>query len=80
MAKLIVNQEKITNINDLIKICPFGAIENKNGEAYINSGCKMCKLCVKKGPEGAVVYIEDEIKTIDKSKWVGISVYVDHMD
>lgn len=80
MAKLIVNQEKVTDINSLIKICPFGAIENKNRKIYINSGCKMCKLCVKKGPEGAVVYIEDDIKTIDKSTWGGVSIYVDSID
>jgi Electron transfer flavoprotein, alpha subunit len=80
MAKLVVNQEKIINIDELVKICPFGAMENKDGKLEINSGCKMCRLCVKKGPEGAVVYVEDEKKEIDKSKWVGVSVYVDHVE
>jgi electron transfer flavoprotein alpha subunit len=36
---------------------------------------------VKKGPAGAVEYVEDEKKeTIDKSQWTGIAVYVDHVD
>jgi electron transfer flavoprotein alpha subunit len=48
MAKLVVNQDKITNIDELIKICPFGAMENKDGKLEINAGCKMCKLCVKR--------------------------------
>lgn len=80
MAKLVVNQEKITNIDELIKICPFGAMENNKGMLEINSGCKMCKLCVKKGPAGAVEYVEDEVKTLDKSAWKGVAVYVDHVD
>jgi electron transfer flavoprotein alpha subunit len=80
MAKLVVNQEKITNIDELIKICPFGAMENNKGMLEINSGCKMCKLCVKKGPAGAVEYVEDEVKTVDKSAWKGVAVYVDHVD
>ena len=80
MAKLVVNQDKITNIEELLKICPFGALENNNGKVEINGACKMCKLCVKKGPKGAVEYIEDEIKAIDKSVWKGIGVYVDHVD
>lgn len=80
MGKLVINQEKIVNIDELIKICPFGAMENNQGKLEINSGCKMCKLCVKKGPEGAVVFVEEEIKSIDKSAWKGVAVYVDHVE
>lgn len=79
MAKLVVNQDKIINIDELIRICPFGALENNRGSLEINSACKMCKLCVEKGPEGAVTYVEEEkIKEIDKSEWTGISVYVEY--
>jgi electron transfer flavoprotein alpha subunit len=80
MAKLVVNQALVGDIDQLISICPFNAMENKNGELVINAACKMCKLCVKKGPQGAVEYVEEEVKTIDKSQWKGIAVYVDHID
>jgi electron transfer flavoprotein alpha subunit len=80
MAKLIVNADKITNIDELIKICPFGAMENIGGKLEINSGCKMCKLCVKKGPAGAVEYVEEEVSGVDKGLWKGVAVYVDHVE
>lgn len=80
MSKLVVNQDKVLNIDEIIKICPFGALEKNNGKLDINSNCKMCKLCVKNGPKGAVEYIEEEKILIDKSKWKGIVVYVDHID
>ena len=80
MAKLVVNQDKVGNIEEIIKICPFGALENKDGKLEINANCKMCKMCVKKGPKGAVEYIEEEVVKIDKSKWNGVAVYVDHVD
>lgn len=80
MAKLIINHDKILNLDELISICPFGAIEKNNGKLEINSACKMCKLCVKKGPEGAVQYIEDDEPMIDKDSWNGVSVYVDHLE
>ena len=79
MGKLKINQDKITNIDELIKICPFGAMENHNGKLEINAACKMCKMCVKKG-NGAVSFIEEEVVKIDKSLWNGIAVYVDHVD
>lgn len=81
MAKLVIHQEKIGSIQDMINICPFGAMEEQDGKLNINSACKMCKICVKKGPAGAVEYVEDEVKeTVDKSLWKGVAVYVDHID
>ena len=60
MGRLIINQDKVGNKDELVKICPFGALEIKDDKLDINSGCKMCKLCVRKGPEGAVVFIEEK--------------------
>lgn len=80
MGRLVINQDKVGNKEELVKICPFGALEIKDDKLDINSGCKMCKLCVRKGPEGAVVFVEDEKVEIDKSLWSGIAVYVDHVD
>ncbi len=80
MGRLKINHEKLTKeyIEKLVKICPFGAIEYNN-ELSINSGCKMCKICVKKGPTGCIEYVEDAlVKQIDKSAWNGVSVFIEH--
>lgn len=81
MAKLVIHQDKIRDIDELIKVCPFGALESKNGLLELNAACKMCKLCVKKG-NGAVEFVEENAikEKVDKSKWKGIVVYVDHVD
>ena len=79
MGKLKINQDKITNIDELVKICPFGAMENHNGKLEINAACKMCKMCVKKG-NGVVSFIEENVVQIDKSLWNGVAVYVDHVN
>lgn len=81
MAKLIIHQEKVTDNQELVKICPFGAMEEKDGKLTINAACKMCRLCVKKGPKGAVEYVDDIVKpSVNKEEWKGIVVYVDHVD
>ena len=49
-------------------------------EIIINESCKVCKLCVKNGPEGVFEFIEEVVAAIDKSLWRGIAVYVDHED
>jgi len=78
VAKIVVNIEKIEDIKSVLEICPFGAIEEVNGKVEIGAGCKMCKLCVKKGPKGAFEFIEEKKVSINKDEWKGITVYVDH--
>lgn len=80
MGRLIVNQEKIKNVEEAIKLCPFNAIEYVDGKVEINAGCKMCKICVKKGYDGAFVFVEDDLPVVDKDKWKGIAVYVEHAE
>ena len=80
MARIIVNQDKIENKEDVISICPFSAIEETEGKIEINAACKMCKMCVKKGPKGAFEFEEDEMVEINKYEWKGVTVYVEHND
>ncbi len=81
MGKLIINQNKVTPeaAEALIKLCPFGAISYGERGLDISSGCKMCKMCVKKGG-GVIEYVEEIKNTVDKSLWNGICVYVDHCE
>ena len=78
MSKLVINQKAVTpeNAEAIKKICPFGAISYENGKLDISSGCKMCKLCVKKSG-GVVEYVEEVTSTLDKSLWSGVAVYAD---
>ena len=78
MAKLIIHEEKIADVPSFLKLCPFGALEYENGKISVSAACKMCKLCQKKGPAGAVEIEETAAAAIDKSQWQGIAVYVDH--
>ncbi|MCR3761043.1 FAD-binding protein [Clostridium felsineum] len=83
MGKLVINENKLNNevIEELVNICPFGAMERVGDKVQISAACKMCRLCVKKGPAGVVEFVEDEKKVlIDKSLYKGVAVYVDHVD
>ena len=74
MAFIKINQEKATDKDALVKLCPFGAIELKDGKLEINSGCRMCRMCIKKGG-GAFEFVDDTATPgVDKSKWRGVAV------
>jgi len=79
-ATIIIHQQKAQNPQQLIQLCPFGAIEYDNGRLSINAACKMCKLCVKNGPAGVFELVEKQQVAIDKTQWRGIAVYVENTD
>ena len=79
MGKLVVHQDKIKDINAVIDVCPFGAMEDNGGKLEINAACKLCKLCTKKFPDIMEFVEEKQGVAVDKSKWKGITVYVDHV-
>ena len=80
MGKLVINHNLVTTekAEALIQLCPFGAISYEDGKLDISSGCKMCKMCVRKG-QGLVDFAE-ETKGIDKAQWKGVCVYADCTD
>lgn len=82
MAYLRINHDKVSEetAEVLQEICPFHAITYENSKLEMTAACKMCRLCVKKGPQGVIEYIEDAAGGADKSKWKGIAVFVEHTE
>lgn len=81
MPELRIHQEKVTPAiaEELIHLCPFSAISYENKELQISSACKMCRMCVRKGPAGVVEYVADAetAPAVNKDDWKGIAVFAD---
>ena len=81
MGQLKINQNLVNaeTAKALTAVCPFGAISYDGTKLEISAACKMCKLCVKKGPKGVMEFVEGDVRpTVDKSLWRGVCVFVDH--
>ncbi len=79
MAYLKIDQSRINRetAKELMDICPFGAFDYENGILSINAGCKMCRLCIKNGPDKAIELVEEENGSLNKDEWRGIAVYAE---
>ncbi len=77
MPQIVIHQTKAEDPQSLVALCPFDAIECIGGVLSINSGCRMCRLCIKNGPQGVFEYVEDVRPSVDKSLWRGIAVFAD---
>ncbi|MBP2639744.1 MAG: carE 7 [Firmicutes bacterium] len=62
-------------------VCPFGAIEMREGKAYITEACTVCGACVEICPVSAIIR-EEETKEVamDKNEYKDVWVYLEISD
>lgn len=51
---IIVDRDKCSACETCVSVCPFTAIEMKEGKAFINEYCQICMACLTACPEGAI--------------------------
>ncbi len=73
MSYIKIHSEKAGDRAALQQLCPFGAIELNGSELSIGAGCRMCRICIKKGG-GVFEFVEESAPGVDKSLWKGIAV------
>ena len=80
MSSIKIQNLSGQNLDELLNLCPFNAIERCGGGLSINAGCRMCRICIKRRPDIFVLAEAPAKVTVDKQEWRGIAVYVDHHD
>ena len=77
---LKINHEKVNedNARTLVELCPFKAISYNDGKLDISAACRVCKMCVNKGPAGVITFEEEKVEEINKDEYRGICVYADY--
>ncbi|MBU1106636.1 MAG: electron transfer flavoprotein subunit alpha/FixB family protein [Candidatus Riflebacteria bacterium] len=68
------------NIDELLALCPFNAIEKAGDSVEINAGCRMCRICIKRRPDVFVLAEPPRKVTVNKQDWQGIAVYIEHLN
>lgn len=81
---LVIYQENIDAAvaEELVRLCPFDAFAYVDGVLSVGAGCKACKLCVKKGPVGAIGWEEEPapVQGVDKAAWRGVAVFAERRE
>ena len=81
MSNIRIKDLNDRNLDELIALCPFNAIERdaQNG-LVINAGCRMCRICLKRKPD--IFYLADATPAsrINKQEWQGIAVYIEQQN
>ena len=78
MSGILINSERCIGCGVCVSACPFNALEMKDGKAEVNANCKVCKICIKQCPVETITFEEAKNKTVDKSAYRDILVFVEH--
>ncbi|MEW6162142.1 MAG: FAD-binding protein [Nitrospirota bacterium] len=76
---IVVNTNKCIGCEECLASCPFDAIVIREGKAFINEYCQICKACLSVCPEGAIEEIEEEVskKSQDFLEHKGVWVFAE---
>ncbi len=77
---IIIVKDKCTGCETCVSVCPFTAIEIKEGKAVINEYCQICMACINACPEGAIVEIKEPGEAIKPQEGKGVWVFAEHRD
>ncbi|MBI5787643.1 MAG: 4Fe-4S binding protein [Candidatus Schekmanbacteria bacterium] len=66
-----------TGCEACLSVCPFGAIEMKDGAANITEKCNLCKACVEICPVGAIEFKDTRQAKGDLSDYKGVWVFAE---
>ena len=80
MAQIAVIERKCTGCEQCVSACPFLAIDMIRGKAQMNATCKVCGLCLKQCPQGAIIRLETKVDSVDKTKWSDILVFAEQSE
>ena len=80
MAQIAVIERKCTGCEQCVSACPFSAIDMIGGKAQMNAACKVCGLCLKQCPPGAIIRLETKVDSVDKTKWSDILVFAEQSE
>jgi electron transfer flavoprotein alpha subunit len=73
-----VKPDICTGCETCVSTCPFGAIEMKDGKAFITDACTMCGACVDACPEKAIEKdVEQAGPAKDLSAYKGVWVFAE---
>lgn len=80
--RIVINTDKCTGCGQCVESCPYTSIEIKDGKAYINEYCQLCRTCLGACPEGAIVEIVEEGDTIttDISGYKGVWIFAEQRE
>ncbi len=57
-----VDQDRCAGCEVCVSLCPYGAIEMKEGRAVISELCQACGICLSQCPDGAIVEEKQRIE------------------
>jgi caffeyl-CoA reductase-Etf complex subunit CarE len=68
---------KCTGCETCMSVCPFNALELREGKAYVNDQCTLCGSCEDECPEGAISVpsLKEEPTAED---YHGVMIYAEH--
>lgn len=74
---IVINREKCNGCETCVSVCPFSAIEIRDGKAFITEYCQICMACLSACPEGAITEVPEVQEAQEAQEGKGVWVFAE---
>lgn len=74
---IVINREKCNGCETCVSVCPFSAIEIRDGKAFITEYCQICMACISACPEGAITEVPEVQEAQEAQEGKGVLVFAE---
>lgn len=74
---IIINIEKCNGCETCVSVCPFSAIEIRDGKAFITEYCQICMACLPACPESAITEVPEVQEAQEVQEGKGVWVFAE---
>lgn len=74
---IVINREKCNGCETCVSVCPFSAIELRDGKAFITEYCQICMACLPACPEGAITEVPEVQEAQEAQEGKGVWVFAE---
>lgn len=74
---IVINREKCNGCETCVSVCPFSAIEIRDGKAFITEYCQICMACLSACLEGAITEVPEVQEAQEAQEGKGVLVFAE---
>ena len=74
---IVINREKCNGCETCVSVCPFSAIEIRDGKAFITEYCQICMACISACLEGAITEVPEVQEVQEAQEGKGVWVFAE---
>lgn len=76
-SEILIDLDRCSGCESCLEVCPFGALEMRDGKPVVNDQCTLCGACADICPEEAITLPERDLASGPETGYQGVMIFAE---